>query len=455
MQDKIDKEYAAAGLAQYDTSTAAPPEILFNVPANLLMHERIHHVIKKHLSVARKSKPPLSLSGKPGELPERVWPIDDGEGWVDYIRSTGLSILEEVMTANYVIAETMVTTFHYEDCASQLTSTYTAKASRWFYETGNDPETALRHGSLEAQQYFHILCHEKAGKKVYEVSPGLAAQLADTELHGLVAEDVRLPYEAMCLAIPSEAGLRIWNEHTGWHPIEAIYIVEDVSHHIIPDAATRCWRFLVSGRSKNQNPFDDALLYFAFPFPEGVRVDDIIKSTHERIRTIDVAKGEEVGPMIDEWVKVFRWVMNAIIYATWPDAEREHVLANKEARHLWERIHKLPKGNKTRTKLLKTYNELDPRRRVLLGKTITYISRDQAAKEDHERHTGTGRPLFLRVRVQGHWKKQFHGPKRSLRKLIWIQPYWKGPEEGAMRQAVHRLAGSAERSAPPIEKKEE
>lgn len=29
--------------------------------------------------------------------------------------------------------------------------------------------------------------------------------------------------------------------------------------------------------------------------------------------------------------------------------------------------------------------------------------------------------------VSGHWKKQAHGPERSLRKLIHVEPYWRGP----------------------------
>lgn len=35
----------------------------------------------------------------------------------------------------------------------------------------------------------------------------------------------------------------------------------------------------------------------------------------------------------------------------------------------------------------------------------------------------------VRFLVRGHWKFQPHGPDWSLRKLIKIDPYWKGPEE--------------------------
>lgn len=32
--------------------------------------------------------------------------------------------------------------------------------------------------------------------------------------------------------------------------------------------------------------------------------------------------------------------------------------------------------------------------------------------------------------VRGHYRNQAHGPGRKLRKLIWIEPFWKGPRTG-------------------------
>ena len=36
----------------------------------------------------------------------------------------------------------------------------------------------------------------------------------------------------------------------------------------------------------------------------------------------------------------------------------------------------------------------------------------------------------VRTLVRGHWRTQRHGPKLSSRKLIWLQPFWRGPEDG-------------------------
>jgi hypothetical protein len=42
--------------------------------------------------------------------------------------------------------------------------------------------------------------------------------------------------------------------------------------------------------------------------------------------------------------------------------------------------------------------------------------------------TGGGHTIDKRFVVRGHWRMQSYGEKHSLRKSMWIKPYWKGPE---------------------------
>lgn len=44
--------------------------------------------------------------------------------------------------------------------------------------------------------------------------------------------------------------------------------------------------------------------------------------------------------------------------------------------------------------------------------------------------------------VRGHWRNQVHGPGRMARKRIWIQPYWKGPEDMPRLFREHRFEGA-------------
>jgi len=40
--------------------------------------------------------------------------------------------------------------------------------------------------------------------------------------------------------------------------------------------------------------------------------------------------------------------------------------------------------------------------------------------------------------VRGHYRNQVHGPGHRDRKLIWIEPFWKGPENGAKIMHTYR-----------------
>ncbi len=45
----------------------------------------------------------------------------------------------------------------------------------------------------------------------------------------------------------------------------------------------------------------------------------------------------------------------------------------------------------------------------------------------------------VRTLVMGHYRNQPHGPGRSERKVIWIQPHWRGPEDAPLAVRPHRV----------------
>jgi hypothetical protein len=49
-----------------------------------------------------------------------------------------------------------------------------------------------------------------------------------------------------------------------------------------------------------------------------------------------------------------------------------------------------------------------------------------------KKHHVEGWDLRTRHTVRGHWKQQAYGEGNALRKLKWIQPYWRGPEGAAV-----------------------
>lgn len=51
-----------------------------------------------------------------------------------------------------------------------------------------------------------------------------------------------------------------------------------------------------------------------------------------------------------------------------------------------------------------------------------------------------GKSPTVQCLVRGHWKSQAHGPGMSLRKMIHVEPYWRGPEDAPVAIRQHVLA---------------
>jgi hypothetical protein len=60
----------------------------------------------------------------------------------------------------------------------------------------------------------------------------------------------------------------------------------------------------------------------------------------------------------------------------------------------------------------------------------------------------TKRKLGTQFVVAGHWTHQAHGPRKSLRRLQWIQPYWKGPLDAPVLIRSHSVPTKADDEAP-------
>ncbi len=300
-----------------------------------------------------------------------------------------------------------------------------------------------------------MICHERAGKRVYDVSPALAEKLAHTELRGLTTDDLRLPYESVYIITPPSAGLRVFNSETGWHRCVGMYVTEDryvtldetepvnpVTNVLEKDhgevETTRGWRFLVCGEALEPRAQDlamagsnDALSFFKVFLLEGQSLDDAISDTKKRMAR-DMARlpTTAFANMEEEWQRLFTWAMNAMLYATWTEPG-EHWIANREARQLWERMKKMPANSRKRGNLQKRFQKMEPRRRIVLGRGVSASSNSSSE--------GTGTKLTVRTRVTGHWRNQAHGPGRRDRKLIWIEPFWQGPEDGIMGPSTHEV----------------
>lgn len=75
------------------------------------------------------------------------------------------------------------------------------------------------------------------------------------------------------------------------------------------------------------------------------------------------------------------------------------------------------------------HKELPVGERYVLGQPVKIDLREEVLEHVRTGRVGGSSPtkLFL---VRGHWRRQAHGPKMLfLRKTIWVEPFWKGPED--------------------------
>lgn len=70
-----------------------------------------------------------------------------------------------------------------------------------------------------------------------------------------------------------------------------------------------------------------------------------------------------------------------------------------------------------------------------VGKPIMMDFRDRVREFSSGQRPG--KSLEVRRMVMGHFKMQHHGTGRKERKKIWIEPYWRGPEEAAINVSSH------------------
>lgn len=79
-------------------------------------------------------------------------------------------------------------------------------------------------------------------------------------------------------------------------------------------------------------------------------------------------------------------------------------------------------------KLARAYKR-DHNRALPSVQLVDLRRRPRRASDDAPRE---GTPLKYRVFRKGHWKRQHYGPKRALRKTIYISPYIAGPENAPL-----------------------
>lgn len=122
----------------------------------------------------------------------------------------------------------------------------------------------------------------------------------------------------------------------------------------------------------------------------------------------------------------FRLVLNSILYLS--SSEAEVADEKSPVSEIITKRDAIPSPAKRRklTQVAERFSVLDYTK---VGASIPPITlRASHSATENGPSQGTGVRPQVRFLVRGHWRNQAHGPNRADRKIIWIVPFYKGPD---------------------------
>ena len=146
-------------------------------------------------------------------------------------------------------------------------------------------------------------------------------------------------------------------------------------------------------------------------------------SMHARPGSVEMGVSDE--DFYDSGLQFARTVLNAALYLSSADAEMQEVLSPREGLDAQAAATRsAPKRKRLRDEA-KKISALDY---VEVGASVGPIRVEPGRDAPGDTEVPTGIRRNVRFLVRGHWRHQAHGPGRSLRRLMWIRPFYKGPE---------------------------
>lgn len=283
--------------------------------------------------------------------------------------------------------------------------------------------------------HVYLVNHALHGARTFHVSDNLTEKLALTEAN-IACENIHLPFRACQFTFESPLAVKLFRNiltpERDWRSASAMTSI-DSSISVIalmgdehPDGhrvlGLGCYEVKHDGRARSPiralfsrelrlTPGEDLEAALRTDWAKD-HPDEADPGSKINFKTSDLAYDEDDSLFYQDGIGFYRLVMNAALYAmAMPEDRVSHEDPQSEYLAQFEGA-----GKKVRRKAEVLKKTITPRPYQTLGSSVAPVSE-------------TGRKLERRIMVRGHWKQQAHGPKMSLRKLIHIEPYYKGPED--------------------------
>jgi len=288
-----------------------------------------------------------------------------------------------------------------------------AKASETFFQQVGDNIEEISNSKERFNRLAvsilpsHIIKPFVQNKKVrtYCITNQLTQALEKTHLKGLIAEDIQLP-----------------------EPLTVVHLMGRLDSLVV---------FL----QFDINETDTKKLHIITFFPKGSIKDDLssymyTSYRHEtELKMFDPYNIDAAGcynpseyDIIRETIRIS---INALLYITNNLKDVWQTDANKEVTDLEARM--LNAQGAKREKLKERLRSMPKTPIQLVGRHYVIdkkLQRDPTVSGEADYH------LRVRFIVAGHWRKQACGPGLTERRLMWIQPYWKGPEFAPITRSI-------------------
>lgn len=274
-------------------------------------------------------------------------------------------------------------------------------------------------------EYLTVTNFELFHKKVFYISDDLVKQLALTKLD-VDAELIIPPFDCCLFLFTSRIAIRALynmtnerNTHIDFTPPLSVFIMNRPAEEGKRKIVFACWH----ANHKVTNLFIKRELLIR----EGWNIEDMLKTDWKDIyQDVDETNGEiDEHIFYREGLLFFRILVNTILYlgSNEPDIV-EQLSPRTELFKQLEGLKSKAKRKRVQQKILST-SELDG---SIVGRHIGQILVKKPSNSVESTNQISKKKLSKRFIVRGHWRRQPCGTEGQQRKLIWIKPYYKGPD---------------------------
>lgn len=296
-------------------------------------------------------------------------------------------------------------------------------------------------------EYHCFLNFSLFGKKVFHVTDNLSEHLANTEIN-LKSNLVQLPFPACMFVFTSRTAVRAMHNIRGSSgrrdmnkdrldydaPI-SVFLTERPS-----PVDTLKGRNLIICAFQAKPPATalmtmkrEIFLGDDWSLEQSLRTNwDELKPDAEKAgMTIGASEGV-IEPLNDDTfytdgLAFYRIVLNTLLYLASDAADLGQI--KDPGKEIDEKL-RVAEPNK-RHKLEKSKRKYTALPYVIVGQNISPIASDETASRDKQ-SSGLKTVSGTRFLVRGHWRRQPHGKSFQQRKLVWIKPFYKGPDIGEL-----------------------